>query len=350
MAELTPELAGKVLQAETRNLIKKVGDGGALTTTERQMFLGVLDEHADASELLKKRVTALLRKWLDGARLSKEEREEISHVLPEARYIVEGNQPPVEASAKDEPCTEQRRPLTEREACEAYQVSRATYYRWKNMGDTLPEGPDTPPWDDATALVGWYERMRARGLFKHRCPKALLAAAKAPQGCAVAKAARPADEPAAPQDDPGSPGPPGPRQPVGKRGFLAELEALQEQVAMLREDYERELLARNNDRAAVLKAEYLGLLETLRKYEKDKEQIATASGELVRKSEVEKDLAERLPAIVASLEYLVDRVDGALVNVSDRAERRRIWRQELAACFKSMVTSKFAPPFNLDAA
>ncbi len=347
MAELSPELAAKVLQAETRNLVKKVGDGGALSTTERQMFLGVLDEHADANELLRKRVTALLRKWLDGGRLSKEERDEISHVLPEARYIVDGGQAPVEAAVAAEPNPEPRGPLTEREACEAYQVSRATYYRWKSMGDTLPEGPDTPPWDDATALVAWYERMRARGLFKHRCPKSLLAAAKAPQGATAPRSHRPADDPSA-QDEPASK--PGPRPPVGKRGFLAELEALQEQVAMLREDYERELLARNNDRAAVLKAEYLGLLETLRKYEKDKEQIATASGELVRKSEVEKDLAERLPAIVASLEYLIDRVDGTLLNVTDRGERRRIWRQELAACFKSMVTSRFAQPFTLDAA
>jgi hypothetical protein len=347
MAELTPELAGKVLQAETRNLIKKVGDGGSLTTTERQMFLGVLDEHADASELLKKRVTALLRKWLDGGRLSKEEREEISHVLPDARYIVDGGQAQVEPAAEEQPGPEQRRPLTEREACEAYEVSRATYYRWKAMGDSLPEGKDAPPWDDATALVGWYERMRSRGLFKHRCPKGLLVAAKAPQGAAAAKTNRATTEPP-PQEEHASP--PGPRQPVGKRGFLAELEALQEQVAMLREDYERELQARNTDRAAVLKAEYLGLLETLRKYEKDKEQIATATNELVRKSEVEKDLAERLPAIVASLEYLIDRVDGVLVNVTDRAERRRIWRQELAACFKSMATSRFAQPFTLEAA
>jgi len=351
MAELTPELAGKVLQAETRNLIKKVGDGGALTTTERQMFLGVLDEHADAGELLKKRVTALLRKWLDGGRLSKEEREEISHVLPEARYIVEGGHaPPEVARSSCEHSTEPQRPLTESEACAAYKVSRATYYRWKAMGDSLPDGPEAPPWNDAEALVAWYEKMRARGLFKHRVPRPLLAAAKKPlrQSVESPKMRQPDSVQTSRSDEDRAP-PIVPRAPVGKRGFLAELEALQEQVAMLREDYERELLAHNTDRAAVLKSEYLGLLETLRKYEKDKEQIATATGELVRKSEVEKDLAERLPAIVASLEYLIDRVDGVLVNVTDRAERRRIWRRELANCFKGMVTSRFAQPFALDA-
>jgi len=312
--------------------------GAALSTSERQMFIGFLDDTADAADLLKRRVTSLLRKWLDGGRLSKEERDEIAHMLPDAAFIIDGTASAPSADIPSAPA------MTEKEAMDKYQLSRATFFRWKNHGSSVADGPDAPPWEDPVALVAWYERMRARGIFKHKCPKALLAAAGKP-AAAKAKASTPSAESSAPKNEP-----PTPRQAPGKRGFLAELEALQEQTAMMREDYEEAVKAGEADKAKLLKAEYFDILETLRKYEKDKEQIATATEELVRKNEVEKDLAERLPAVVSSLEYLIDRVDPIIQSISDRGERKRVWRRELAACFKGMATSRYAKPFNLSAA
>lgn len=342
-AELTPDLAEKVLSAEKRNLVKKVGEGGTLSAAERQLFIGFSADGAEPEQLLQQRINALLRKWLDGGRLSADERDEIAHVLPDARLIIEA---PTHSAPLSEPGHQpSRKAMSEKEILALYKISRATFFRWKQYGASLPDGQDAPPWDEPVKLVSWYERMKQRGIFKHKCPKELLDAAKLPSA-----ADGPPKEASQPKTQQSNDSSSGPRQASSKRGFLAELEALQEQTALMREDYEEALKKGEIDRAATLRAEYFSILETLRKYEKDKEQIATASGELVRKSEVEKDLAERLPAVVSSLEYLIDNVDPYLIVEQDKTKRRSIWRKALAQCFKGMATSRYAPPLSLTAA
>jgi hypothetical protein len=336
--DLTPDLAEKVLQAEQRNLVKKVGAGQTLSTPQRQMIMGLAAVNASPEELRTTRANALLKKWLDGGRLGRDEREEVAQMFPDAVFIINGGD-------DDKPT-----PLTEKEVMERYELSRATFFRWKNHGASLPDGPDAPPWEDAVALVAWYERMRARGLFKHKCPRSLLNATRQPATPPAPSTTLPAapGKPAAPASGEQRSSPPSsPRQSPEKRGFLAELESLQEETAMMREAFQQAEKDGQVDQCKLLKAEYFETLETLRKYEKDKEQIAVASGELVRKTDVEKDLAERLPSIVTSLEILIDRVDAQLITTLDRATRRTIWRNGLAECFKTLRTSRFAPPFAL---
>lgn len=340
--ELTPDLAEKVLGADQRNILKQVSEGRPLNTSQRQMVMGLAAVDAKPEELVKARVNALLKKWLDGGRLSRAEREEIAAVFPDAAFIIQGTAD-----------TEAPTPLTEKEVLERYKLSRPTFFRWKAHGASLPDGPDAPPWEDPAALVAWYERMRGRGIFKQKCPRALRDALLAVQQPSAASS--PTSAPAAPSPAAKTTGasneekaPPAPPRPsTGPRGFLAELEALQENTAALREAYQQAEVDGELDLAKRLKSEYFETLETLRKYEKDKEQIACASGELLRKSDVEKDLAERLPSIVSSLEILIDRVDAQLAVTHDRATRRTIWRNGLKDCFKSLRTSKFAPPFAL---
>ena len=344
--ELTPDLAEKVLRADQRNVLKQVGEGRPLSPVQRQMVMGLAAVDAKPEELVKARVNALLKKWLDGGRLSRAEREEIAGVFPDAAFIIQGNAD-----------TEAPAPLTEKEVLERYKLSRPTFFRWKAHGASLPDGPDAPPWEDPAALFAWYERMRGRGIFKQKCPRALRdalhdaqirPAAEAAITAAKVKIAATTKTTADPSEGKAPPAPPAPPRPsTGPRGFLAELEALQENTAALREAYQQAEADGELDLAKRLKSEYFETLETLRKYEKDKEQIATASGELLRKSDVEKDLAERIPSIVSSLEILIDRVDAQLVTTHDRATRRTIWRNALAECFKSMRTSRFAPPFAL---
>lgn len=338
--ELTPDLAEKVLGADQRNILKQVSEGRPLNTSQRQMVMGLAAVDAKPEELVKARVNALLKKWLDGGRLSRTEREEIAALFPDAAFIIQGTAD-----------TEAPAPLTEKEVLERYKLSRPTFFRWKAHGASLPDGPDAPPWEDPAALVAWYERMRGRGIFKQKCPRALRdalhkpAASTSPSPAPAAAASAPAKTSADPSEEKTPPAPP--RPSTGPRGFLAELEALQENTAALREAYQQAEADSKLDEAKRLKSEYFETLETLRKYEKDKEQIATASGELLRKSDVEKDLAERLPSIVSSLEIMIDRLDAQLVTTHDRATRRTIWRNGLAECFKSMRTSRFAPPFAL---
>lgn len=338
--ELTPDLAEKVLGADQRNILKQVSEGRPLNTSQRQMVMGLAAVDAKPEELVKARVNALLKKWLDGGRLSRAEREEIAALFPDAAFIIQGTAD-----------TEAPAPLTEKEVLERYSLSRPTFFRWKAHGASLPDGPDAPPWEDPAALVAWYERMRGRGIFKQKCPRALRDALNKPTASTssspspAASSSAPAKTSADQSEEKTPPAPP--RPSTGPRGFLAELEALQENTAALREAYQQAEAEGKLDEAKRLKSEYFETLETLRKYEKDKEQIATASGELLRKSDVEKDLAERIPSIVSNLEILIDRVDAQLATTQDRATRRTIWRNGLAECFKSMRTSRFAPPFAL---
>jgi hypothetical protein len=88
MPEVSPEMAEKVLSADLRNVIKKVGDGVPLSPGEREMMERYLAASAEMEDLAKARSAALLRRWATGGKLSKLELKEI-----EAHFASEGTSP-----------------------------------------------------------------------------------------------------------------------------------------------------------------------------------------------------------------------------------------------------------------
>jgi hypothetical protein len=160
MADLPPDLAEKVLDANNRNLVKKVGDGGTLGTTDRQIFLGMAEGNLSPAQIREKGIVALVRKHMDGGRLSAAEKDEVAHLLEDATALIDTPSVPVPSPVG----------LTEDEVKQFYDLSRAKYFRWRQAGQAVAEGPDMPPFEEPKAMVAWYERMRSRGVFKHTKP------------------------------------------------------------------------------------------------------------------------------------------------------------------------------------
>lgn len=78
--KLTPDLASKVIRADLKNIIDKVGAGKPLSGGERNLF----DTLKLTTEDIGKRwQLALLGKWANGKRLNRAELEEIEELLPE---------------------------------------------------------------------------------------------------------------------------------------------------------------------------------------------------------------------------------------------------------------------------
>ena len=75
MKPLDPDIADKVLGADLRNHVKKVGGGSTLSNSDRQMFIAFAAT-GDGEDLRAVRQSNLLKKWLFGGKLTKEEQEE----------------------------------------------------------------------------------------------------------------------------------------------------------------------------------------------------------------------------------------------------------------------------------
>lgn len=317
-----------------------MNDSAAILEKDRQSFIGLSDQN------LQTRVLALVRKHMDGGRLSGPERDEVAHLLQDATSII------TEATPLP------RRPgsLTQDEIERIYELSRAKYFRWRQVGQAVAEGPDLPPFDDPKAMVAWYERMRARGTFKHKCPKLLHDLAGRgfpPPGSPPSKATSPRASPlqsAAPSSSSSSSTQ---REAPERRGFLVEHEKLEEHTAMLREDY-LDAYARNDvDNGNLLKQRYFEAYEMLRKSASQKEPIGLAERSLAKVTDIIDDLGTIVPAIVANL---ISAAHARAIYEDLGLEERGILFDAFGAvlrlhtikCFDGMKKSRFAPPLNLD--
>ena len=285
MADIAPDLAQKVLDADVRNLVKKVGDGGTLSNTDRQIFLEMTEGTATPEQVREARVSSLMRKWMDGGRLSLSERDEIAHLLPDA----------IAVNTEGVPLPQQPGALVEDDVLRIYNISRAKYFRWKKEGQAVAEGPDPPPFDDPKAMVAWYERMRGRGIFKHQCP------AKLKQ---LADKGLPSPSPApvvSPQKAPASPAPKDDTKPNAhhipdeERGFLVELEKQEIKTARERRAADEAFAAEKLEDYALLNAQHRASLDLLRKMQMQKETVALAEKSMMRTT----DLIEAQGGIVS---------------------------------------------------
>lgn len=166
------DLATKVIGADLRNLVKKVGEGSVLSSSERAMMERAIADGMLTEELIQRRRAALMHAYATGRRLSKEEQAEIADILPDAGEV-------------------ERRVTRER-----YQHALDHYagrygYAVRNVKKWLQVGrgrtpPDLPPLDEPAEMPAWWGRN-----MKQRCPKRLLMTIEpaAPPADATAKPA-----------------------------------------------------------------------------------------------------------------------------------------------------------------
>ena len=205
MSDLTPELAAKVLGADLRNLVKKIGSGGNLTSDERELMEKARLEGNLSEELLRARRAALLRKFASGHRLNADEQAEIASVIPATQNVVK------------------------RVTSEAYKKTLRDYVadfiglgmkpskddarklkNWIKHGrydkeEKLRDEPDFPPFDSPELLAEWWRRKMVYSPpdWMVQAEKSSLDKPKAPDQASAApsSAAPPAEGKAAPQAD-----------------------------------------------------------------------------------------------------------------------------------------------------
>lgn len=337
MSEVPPPLAEKVVAADTRNHVKRVGEGGNLSPRDRELF----EFHAlgdDAEAMLKARTSKLLQKWLAGGRLSATELEEIGHVLPAPR-----KEEAVKVEGK----------RTVEQLTEWYGLQRRMYFRWMAHGRELAEGPDLPPFDEPHLLEAWYNRMMKRGVFSHRFPRKLRDAIgrlqpETPSSTTTAatgakRAAAGPGEKAGQSEEPYS------TVPTGLRGLMHEVAEQEKRVAKLREDRDAAYQGGDRIRGDQLADQYT---EELNQFSVVKQRaINTLEKEkvLVMRSEVELDLGARLMELVRGGMRLYDRAAPRIEAEPTPAGRRAIWREVWINHCRILAESGFAPVLELEA-
>lgn len=190
---ITPDLAGKILRANLKNLIDKVSGGKTLTVHERSMFEKL---RLDPDEIRARRQLSLVEKWSNGKRLSPEELREIGSVIPCPPSSDEAqpseNPPPMGPVFTLESPTIKSTPKWD-EWSALYGSSPRTLKRWASHGKE--RGEDCPLGEPAK-MPGWWQRH-----MRHRVPPEVMHAARGNQpentlpSAAAADALPPEDTP-----------------------------------------------------------------------------------------------------------------------------------------------------------
>lgn len=336
MSKLTPDLAEKVLQADERNIVKKAGDGGVLSPTERELVTKATFGAATADDIHRARDANLLIRFSRGLAMAPDQRARVAELLkPSPRLL----QHVTRASYQHDL------------AHYAAQLGYGTraLERWIEAGRSC-DPPDPPPFDDgAQSLVNWWGRMKDMGRLKQKVPERLArlaaSAAKVP-----------------PQGGEGSPPPATngdsvPSQtlqlPQGS-GFSAALDRCRENERVASARLQNAIHSGDAGRISVAQSAWDKAFDSLRKAEKDAEGVLIATGELVRWSEVENDLAEMLQSLHQSVRSIFVRVatkvpvPAELYHLLDRAmqdELDRLFEQSAAHGYRPQS----APTFELAA-
>jgi len=149
--QVSPDLAAKVLAADTRNVIKAVGEGGTLPAAHRKAMEGLLTPEL-ASQ---RRAVSLLGKFCDGQDLSPSQWEEVRNTHPE--FATQPIPPSVEAfRAEAEPARSVKLTKADEPRYEKiYGKKWRQIRRWIERGE---ERADPCPLHDPAKMPGWWSR------------------------------------------------------------------------------------------------------------------------------------------------------------------------------------------------
>lgn len=222
-------------------------------------------------------------------------------------------------------------------------LARKTFFTWRKHGDL---NADPLPFEDPSLVPAWYERMRTKGVFKHRIPDNVLAT------CGPAKA------PATPAPPPSSSSAPGEtsgtfgqrmQQAPTTQGIGAEIQALERRVASLREASDAAYAAGDDLNGDQLRQKHQVELEKLRKLKKDAPRLLADDEEFTRKAWVAEDLASVIPPMIETWIQEGSRFHRDSQSSLPRGEFMRLWRATVTNVCRAMAKSRFAPPLMLEA-
>lgn len=343
MSAIPPDLASKVIGADLRNLVKKVSDGSVLTQGEREMMERATVEGVP-EELQKARSAALLRRFALGQNLSKDQKSELSSVLPVTK------------------------PAAKRITSETYRYRLSHYVsvlgiegkdprkklkRWIAAGrEKTP--PDLPPFDEPQHMADWWRRC-----MEIRVPLNLLRLEQQDTDHDVG-----ASGASAAPSSPGAPPPPSSKaaapadgEAIGIPMMLnvgAEMSSdlgLQQVRALVVATFEQlsEALAVGHlSRANNLRREWQTLVGTLRAWEKDIVQIQEGKGEVMRTRIINTELVRIFNVMRQSFTNTMLHLCEQLAPDMPPQERREMVLKERDKCFTHLKGTRFAQTYQPD--
>lgn len=324
---ITPELAAKVLDADLRNIVKKVSDGGILSPSERQMLQNAAFPESQAKA---KRAVALALKYSSGSRLTASELAEVREMhpgfAPEAAPAPEptsdDGRPPLDLTPEPKPSKGDGE-LTKQQLDEwgaLYGVEHRQLRRWIERGR---ENNDPCPLDDPERMVKWVENEKNIGKLRSKVRDKVAAAAAAARKPAPA----PTPEPSTATGESQPPEQPAPAaQSLRVEGLdLSKVGGVEgESVEFFRDLFAAtkfkltKAYADGDDeqiRTLHTRLEKVG--ESLRKHEIAAELRAKRNGDLLSKAEVFNDVAAALNTLAQLREHRKKRVRAELSDLDE---------------------------------
>ena len=328
MTDLTPDLAAKALAADLRNVIKKLGDGGNLTTSERELMQRTLASGAAPDELIEARRAHLTRRYITGGKLTPAEIKEAGLPDPAAivhRQTAETYKKPLAAYAK------------------LYQRDVRNLKRW--IADGRRQTPaDLPPFDDPRSMADWFRRVKRREpagesltRFENEGSEddtpSPPAASGEPQSSTAPQVAGKADLPSLPMMQLGDLSS-NITADLGLQQVQALVVALYNQMGVaLRANREKEF---NN-----LIVKWQRAVQTLRAWEKDIIKIQEGRGEVLRTRVINTEIVAMFTTMGHSFFNALKTIIRRLAPQMPEPEQRRLARTMRDQCFAHVKATRY---------
>lgn len=313
MKEVSPEVADKILGAHLRNVVNQVQSGKPLSAADITDFERIA---ATPEGLINIRKISLIRRWINGGRLTDDEQTEIADVV----------------RSVDTPREEAKRGkyrLEQKDYAAIFGTSDRTIKRWVKTGR---DAGDLPPLDAPGDMPAWWTKH-----YKHKLPSVILEAARAAAPVVVSPA-QPSGVTSPLIAPPPQPAPPSPLD-VGT-GFEEMLGRVRgaERAAYL--DFTAALAANDEGKLPLARKTWSELSKQLRELERDAHDILSRSGATLTKSAVEKTIAEMHLPIVNGLRSMWRRIKTKMLTTPD-ALQDRVWQDEVDRLLFRLSDSAF---------
>lgn len=318
--DIAPDLARRGLEADARNTLTNVAHGDTLPESKRQLLLSALISEAKPEEVVQARIHAILLRYTEGKRLTKEGLAEIAHLLPQqhapySKTLTEGNH---------------RRPYKDYEII--YGKKERTIKWWVTQGKAAPGGAVLPPLDHPVEMPEWWHRV-----MKQRCPQSVLDAARV-----GAAATSPPPPPAASAAT--APAASGVRfEAPAVTTQDQNLQHLKEQLARARHEL---LEAQNNvppDQSAIETKErkWRELRNEVDKAEEAVFKMRSKQGKLIDIEQLGSELLPMLVTVANSIRSVRTRLKPRLATVKSEDEEEKLWQEGIDECFAELIAGGF---------
>lgn len=319
--DIAPDLAKRGLEADARNTLTNVAHGDTLPESKRQLLLSALITEAKPEEVVQARIYAILLRFADGKRLTKDELGEIAHLLPQqhapySKSLTEGNH---------------RKPYKDYEA--VYGKKERTIKWWVTQGKMAPGGADLPPLDQPAEMPIWWDRV-----MKQRCPQSVIDAARS----ASSSPLPPPSSKAAAAPPPASGSMPRFETPAVTTQEQ-NLQHLKEQLARVR----HELLEAQNEtppdpsKIEAKERKWRELRSEVDKAEESVFKMRSKQGKLIDIEQLGSELLPMLVTVANAIRSVRTRLKSRLAAASSEDEEEKLWQEGIDECFAELIAGGF---------